>query len=70
MTPQETRAAYLAELSKIVPDIVLDTISDGDHGRRTLEAHLGNRRHWPMASKTAPDHASFLSKLADRRICI
>lgn len=70
MTPQETRAAYLAELSKIVPDIVLDTISNGDHGRRTLEAHLGNRRHQAKASETTLGQASFLSKLADRRICM
>lgn len=43
---------------------------DGDRGWRTLEAHPGNRRHNEMASKTPRDHASFLSKFADKRICI
>jgi hypothetical protein len=70
MISKEIRAAFLAELSKIAPDIVLDTISDGDHGWRTLKAHLGNRRHQAKASKTAADQASFLSKFADRRICM
>jgi len=48
----------------------LGSACDGDHGWRTLEAHPGNRRHNEMASTTPPDHASFLSKFADSRICM
>lgn len=37
MTPQEIRAAYLAELSKIAPDIDPATVSDSDHIQDDLE---------------------------------
>lgn len=37
MTPQEIRTAYLAELSKIAPDIDPSTVSDDDHIQDDLE---------------------------------
>lgn len=37
MTPQEIRTVFLAELSKIAPDIDPATVSDQDHIQEDLE---------------------------------
>lgn len=37
MTPQEIRAAYLEELTRVAPDIDPETVSDDDHLQDDLE---------------------------------
>ncbi|WP_306120045.1 MULTISPECIES: acyl carrier protein [unclassified Roseitalea] len=37
MTPQEIRAAYLEELTRVAPDIDPETVADDDHLQDDLE---------------------------------